>query len=437
MKGDFSRLTFDEVDRYSRVLMQQGRVLLDADWNESAEIQIQDLRALARDVMGPHAAPAGQNGEDGAGFLIQPRVDDKNVAVPNDFSIGEGRYYVQGILCRNLAGTAYRAQPDWPDDKAAFVDGKNYLVYLDVWERHITGTEDDGINEPALNGADTCTRSEIVWQVRIQIISASAAAKADSLKADYKIFLDALGLSDPGRLAARVDKPADSDTPCISAPESKYRGAGNQLYRVEIHTSGLTPRFKWSRDNGSQIYPVVDLSGAIVTLQSTGRDDRSSLQPDDMVELIDDQYTILNRAAPLLRVSTVNRETNQVTLDPAPPVSKMGTHPYLRRWDSGEIDISKAAAATVDGWISLEDGVQVKFAFDVKKQQFVTGQYWTIPARTATGDVIWPQESGKPAFRTPQGIDHAYAPLAVVSFKADRTFDKAVDLRRMLTKAWK
>ena len=38
MKGDFSRITFDPKKHYSRVLMQQGRVQLDADWNEQAAI---------------------------------------------------------------------------------------------------------------------------------------------------------------------------------------------------------------------------------------------------------------------------------------------------------------------------------------------------------------------------------------------------------------
>jgi hypothetical protein len=152
------------------------------------------------------------------------------------------------------------------------------------------------------------------------------------------------------------------------------------------------------------------------------------------VELVDDNYTLLNSAAPLLRVTVVNRETNQVTVD-AGSLSNAGTHRYLRRWNSGEIDIAAATAAGVGGWITLEDGVQVKFA--KTQEPFVTGQYWTIPARTATGNVIWPQEAGKPAFRPPQGVDHAYAPLAVVSFKADRTVDTVVDLRRLLGRIWK
>ena len=35
-RGDFTRDTFNPLKHFSRVLMQQGRVQLDADWNEQA-----------------------------------------------------------------------------------------------------------------------------------------------------------------------------------------------------------------------------------------------------------------------------------------------------------------------------------------------------------------------------------------------------------------
>ena len=50
MKGDFSRDTFDPDRHFSRVLMQQGRVQLDADWNEQAAIMQHALRSLVVDV---------------------------------------------------------------------------------------------------------------------------------------------------------------------------------------------------------------------------------------------------------------------------------------------------------------------------------------------------------------------------------------------------
>ena len=38
MSGDYTRFTFDPLKRYSGVLMQQGRVQLDSDWNEEIDI---------------------------------------------------------------------------------------------------------------------------------------------------------------------------------------------------------------------------------------------------------------------------------------------------------------------------------------------------------------------------------------------------------------
>ena len=61
-KGDFTRDTFDPLRHFSRVLMQQGRVQLDADKNESDSIHLHHLRTLGADLMGPHAAPMSSDG---------------------------------------------------------------------------------------------------------------------------------------------------------------------------------------------------------------------------------------------------------------------------------------------------------------------------------------------------------------------------------------
>ncbi|MFX8500613.1 DUF6519 domain-containing protein, partial [Acinetobacter baumannii] len=52
MKGDFTRITFDPANHFSRVLLQQGRVTLDADANEQASILLHYLQTLARDLIG-------------------------------------------------------------------------------------------------------------------------------------------------------------------------------------------------------------------------------------------------------------------------------------------------------------------------------------------------------------------------------------------------
>ena len=93
MKGDFSRQTYAVGARkhYSAVLMQQGRVQLDADWNEQGAIDRHRTETEAVDVIGGCGAPIHA-----AGFEIT--TDGKTLF------IGGGRYYVDGLLAENDAG---------------------------------------------------------------------------------------------------------------------------------------------------------------------------------------------------------------------------------------------------------------------------------------------------------------------------------------------
>ena len=91
MKADLTRNTYDPFQHFARVLMQQGRVQLDADWNEQASILLHYLQTLAADLIGPQGGPSAN-----FGFAITPFGAPP---VANDFRIGLGRYYVDGILC--------------------------------------------------------------------------------------------------------------------------------------------------------------------------------------------------------------------------------------------------------------------------------------------------------------------------------------------------
>ena len=57
MKGDISRSTYRAANHYSSVRLQQGRVLLDAEWNEHADIGHHVDRTTTVDVVGPTGAP--------------------------------------------------------------------------------------------------------------------------------------------------------------------------------------------------------------------------------------------------------------------------------------------------------------------------------------------------------------------------------------------
>lgn len=164
MKGDFSRLTYDQEKRFSRVFMQQGRVQLDADWNEQVSIFSESIRSLTADVIGPHG------GTTDTSFKIAPGE--------TGFVIQKGRYYVQGIGCTNATDQPFDKQAHYPLAEP-LTDGK-YLVYLDVWERHVTAAEDDSIREVALGGADTSSRGQIVWQVKTLPLDDNVSEGVDS-----------------------------------------------------------------------------------------------------------------------------------------------------------------------------------------------------------------------------------------------------------------
>src|SRR5580765_8402005 len=155
MKGDFSRLTFDPRKHHAAVLHQQGRVWLDADWNEDVQARLQMLQQEIFDVVGPCGVP----GAPGTAFQISANTTPG--AALDDFRIGggsgpAGRAYVGGLLCQLEGDATYLTQPDLPNAPRIQVptDGSELyaLVYLEAWQRLITYLEDDTIREIALGG---------------------------------------------------------------------------------------------------------------------------------------------------------------------------------------------------------------------------------------------------------------------------------------------
>ena len=395
MKGDFSRLTFDPKKHYRRVLMQQGRVQVDSDWNEQEAINRYRAEILARDIIGPCGAPL----HDG-GFKI-------TVSNKGELVIGKGRFYADGILCENDDDAGYLQQPDLPNAPKPADVLKSMpvgIVYLDVWERHLTALDDPGIREVALGGPDTATRSRVVCQVKILPVKTGAGAQpaCSSKFAEWKV------LTAPGNstLNART--------------HPRYQRSENQLYRVEVHKSGVlgAATFKWSRDNGSVVATIERISGNEIAVSAGGPNDVLRFAKGQWVEVVDDLIELLGHPGPLIQIDKVDTATRVVTLKTTPAGIDQRRHPKLRRWDSaGEMKIE--VPATDDGWIELEGGVQVHFAAGTYR----AGDYWLIPARTATGDIEWPPFQTPNVTQLPQppaGIEHHYCRLALIQLTRSR-----------------
>lgn len=387
MKGDFTRLTHDSAKRYSKVRKQQGRADLDADFNEQVDIQSHLDATRTRDIVGKTGFPKGP------GFTLAALAD-------GTVQIQPGRAYVDGILAE-LPGTDpvdYETQPDLPSPPPINpAVNRRDLVYLDVWERHITAHQDPSIKEVALGGADTATRVQVVCQVRIlQNVGAGVTCETENWEPS----------ASAGRLSTELDTPAIPPDPCSPLPGSDFRGMENRLYRVEIHSPGNVgvATWKWSRDNGSVTFGVKQFrpnEAKRVELTRMGRDAVLSLKNGDWAEVLGDRTDLQNVGGTLTTVNLVDVPTRIITFDADVDAHKDEEHPIVRRWDG-------APQTTNANAVELEDGINVSFS----GSNFKAGDYWMFTARTA--------EQGGLEILTdaePRGIRHHYAKLGFIEWK--------------------
>ena len=133
---DISRMRHAPPKRYDGVRMQQGRVTTDDDFNEGARLEAEDDA--------PHAGRrhrAGGQPATRASAITNPRI---NAHGELDFDIGAGTLYLGGLRLEvNDPGEAYTTQTDWleqpPTERAAPVDGRIDLVYLEAWQQPVGG----------------------------------------------------------------------------------------------------------------------------------------------------------------------------------------------------------------------------------------------------------------------------------------------------------
>lgn len=461
MRTDTTRNTFDAAKNLSRVLMQQGRVQLDADWNEQISILLHYLRALAADVIGQSAGP---NAFCGFELIVSlPQLNTLLHSAPTDDKvrelfngqkvlIGPGRYYVDGVLVENREFVSFFHQPHFKpagevsEIRKAIQDAGPSLVYLDVWERHLTFVEDDSIREKALAGADTATRAQVVWSVRRRDLTSdedvsSSLSRCVAMRPGWEKWKREQR-ANRGKLRARVEPEEESDDPCAAGPESAFRGLENQLYRVEIHREGAAwsspgetvppgiATFKWSRDNGSVFALWSNQEGDALTM--VGLHDRArGFENGQWIELSDEEREITGKPGILVQVRNRDRETVMIA-PPSEPVDRtqFSSTAVARRWDQEENEKTRLHEGAIplveDKWFTLEDGVQVYFAPAAAglANRYRTGDYWLIPARVATRNIEWPREedatSATPwAAVAPHGITHHYAPLGILSLPVD------------------
>lgn len=471
MKGDFSRFSFDKRKNYSGLLKQQGRVSIDADWNEQIAITAHQVQARTEDtigVCGVHLHDGGfeirHPGKDFGknllistgriyvnGLLCELRPSSKVpiLGFPTNRKVKVGELKIDGVnletdqwilLCSEETSHGLVAKIEEIDENEATLrlnenisalksqtapclrrmilysskqvtEGQTDLVYLDVWERHITSIEDPDIREIALGGLDTATRIQTIAQVKIL----SAVGNLCCSEAIQKLNQE---YQSGGRLKTQMKAGTESEDPCLISEGGGYRELENRLYRVEIHEGGDigVATFKWSRDNGSVVFAIEDFIGDLRTnrikVKSLGKDQVLTLHVGDWVEISDDISELNGEPGTLAQiVDPIDEAQGIITLSKEISGYSVEAHSKVRRWDQ---NTETEGILVKDELIDLEDGVQIRFS----GSNFKTGDYWVFVARTLTGEVE------KLDFELPMGIKHHYCPLALVKWeKKDKKWE--------------
>jgi hypothetical protein len=450
MGGDYSRVRFDPADAFAGVLKQQGRVGLDAEFNEFVELIDRHWRAETLELVGlsgvPHAVPREPPGTAPEPFLI--RVPDPTTTA---LTIGRGRAYVDGILVecrgdqvimeadihlgeqRGRDPLKYAEQPfhygaDYPVPSADA--SKRDLVYLDVWEREVTAAEDPELVENALGGADTATRLQVAWQVKVR----PDVGPIDC--SDTETFWAS------ERSTAWMTSEAGGDTqdagPCKIRPGGGYTGLENRLYRVEIHQGGplSTATFKWSRDNASLTARLLSIGPGKVgqtnlVVSSTGRDQSLRFETGDYVELLDDWVEFGTRdrgvGGVIAKIDDVDHVNGRIIVDAdwTTYVPVEARHPRIRRWDVSSKSANENALRALNPGTAqkLEHGITITFGPDATAKARA-GDYWIFAARTASGKIDELQQV------LARGVTHHYAKLALIQRNAQPPAKVVTDCRR-------
>ncbi len=284
---DISRYLFQPRKRYSGVRMQQGRVLLDSDWNEDERIDSEEIRRTLIDIV-------CAKGSSNQGFLVlESTLDDSaEVTLPDqnetkvetyNFDFANGSFYLGGLRFETETDAGMTEslllQQDWlqidasasnlPQRPSLTGTEISYdLVYLRGWEQCVTAVEDRELRERALGGPDTSVRIRRMRRVEVLQLTNEPKTCAEAFSKLQQMLSAPIapdqGTSHPfdefscqlrskALLTVAPDPDGVTDDPCKPAVASGYLGADNQAIRVQLTA---TDRFIWGYDNAAPLYRV-------------------------------------------------------------------------------------------------------------------------------------------------------------------------------------
>lgn len=259
MRGDFSSFWKKEANRnFNGVLHQQGRVLLDRDWNAQTEIVNDWQETAAADIIGAGVAAVPADAPDS--FMV---TSAEIAAVPDriEITVNGGRVWADGLLVESRQAVTREAtylEPPAQTPKASLPNnfpinppGNPAIrdaIILEAWHEELNAFQVPSLLiEPALGGVDTTERMQTAYRYRLFRMDEDDTC--DSIIERLKDNFD-----DKGRLTVTLDEDTTTDGDCPVPKGGGYTGFEHQLYRIEIaQTKHAETYFKWSQFNGGLV----------------------------------------------------------------------------------------------------------------------------------------------------------------------------------------
>jgi|GEM_PF-592406 len=377
MKGDYSRLSFDSKKHYRAVLMQQGRLQLDSDWNEQVQIAEHRYSSFFRAMVGRSGTPRGG--------------EIKLLEEGGRLCLTGGAYYIDGLLIENEA----LIELDWPGEP------EDFLYYIDAWAREVSAAEDSSLVDSAV-GVETTTRLKTEWVVRRQQLTEEIRRSLEEYKKGNwpQLSADSWWRSlSTGKLT-------------LDAVSLKEGNNDSRLYRIEVHEDELGVRFKWSADNACTCAELtMDGAHKSFALKSDAKELRDAFIGAAWVELfipgevgksegfwwlvdMSEEDNFFDASKGILRLAPNFKEVWEL-LNEKTAAELEDIRIVMRRWDG----VSAAGADSFE----LSDVA----SFSIAPTEFYRhGDYWLVQLRN--GQIInWREQSN--------GVEHHFAALGIVN----------------------
>jgi len=451
MGSDRARVTYDPRQQYRSVVMQQGRVTLEADWNEAEMIAGEGERLETLDIVGPSGTP--DNGYE----IILPTPSSSY-----NFSVGGGTMYVGGIRASLAEAIDYSSQPDWlnyndsPDPQDLSDDAEDWVsptspapvfpsgstikgaqgaadefVYLYLREQEVSAVEDPDLADVALGGPDTAARTRLIQHiVRVgcqgtDCMTGLNAAEGQWASQGLHFNSSTMRLESQDTLLVSFSNQGQS-TPCQPQAQGGYLDPDNQLIRVQISgTDPITgnPTFLWGFDNASFLYRISVTNTDPVSLKLASAPVDTNHQPASgqtveilraAAELANGGYVAALSGFPVTLNPSYDQDTQSITLPngvslPPEYLDSTLSPPaplFLRVWQNQVVFTPGVPIALGDTGVlvTLETG-----------QTFHVGDYWQFAVRPSTPQSVYPERYQQFA-QPPEGPRLWACPLGVIAW---------------------